>query len=403
MKSLWAEVVGFRAPDVVGKIVPEIKPGKYTYKDKEKYPGFKELMWPELYKRFNPGAPPHVGNFPEIEIVPTRQYYWALPIAKETKKNIGHTKLDDQGYIIYDTYIAGFPFPRPSGEFKGQQIIYNWEKNYINGENALVLTRAKGYTKNFAVDVEGTLQLARIRLHGRVLMEPYGYFDERARANREGYAMSMFYLSPRDMYGNVLSINRYTDRDKVDLLLMYINSLRRIRKMSATDTQDAVAGQDVIYDDDWGFSQRLSPQNYPYKIELIAEREYLVPTNDEGGSMYISSQGFEYRNIKFERRPLYVVKLTQLDKNYIYKYRVLYIDKETFVLYNIENFDQKGRLYRISENSLVFIPEMGLFFYSGEMFRDYIDLHSNFLKFFIYPAYLGRDAIDIPSLIRGVK
>ena len=26
MKNLWAEVVGFKAPDVVGKIAPEIKP-----------------------------------------------------------------------------------------------------------------------------------------------------------------------------------------------------------------------------------------------------------------------------------------------------------------------------------------------------------------------------------------
>lgn len=40
MKDAWAEVVGFRSPDLVGKIAPEIKPGKYTYKDLEKYPGY---------------------------------------------------------------------------------------------------------------------------------------------------------------------------------------------------------------------------------------------------------------------------------------------------------------------------------------------------------------------------
>jgi len=31
----------------------------YTYKDKEQYPGLKELMYPDLYQRFKPGAPPH--------------------------------------------------------------------------------------------------------------------------------------------------------------------------------------------------------------------------------------------------------------------------------------------------------------------------------------------------------
>jgi len=32
MRSLWSEIVGFRAPDVVGKIAPEIKPGKYRFR-----------------------------------------------------------------------------------------------------------------------------------------------------------------------------------------------------------------------------------------------------------------------------------------------------------------------------------------------------------------------------------
>ncbi|HSB07422.1 MAG TPA: hypothetical protein VLK23_19770, partial [Thermodesulfobacteriota bacterium] len=73
MKRVWAEAVGFRAPDVVGKVFPEIKPGKYTYQDKAKLP-FDKMMWKHLYDRFN--APPksgprHVCYFTEIEIVPT--------------------------------------------------------------------------------------------------------------------------------------------------------------------------------------------------------------------------------------------------------------------------------------------------------------------------------------------
>ena len=53
MKRTWAEVIGFKSPDVVGKMYPEIKPGKYTYKDKEKLP-FDKMMWKHLYDRFNP-------------------------------------------------------------------------------------------------------------------------------------------------------------------------------------------------------------------------------------------------------------------------------------------------------------------------------------------------------------
>ena len=114
MKKAWSDLVGFKAPDVVGKVAPEIKPGTYNYKDKDKYPGFKKLMDEDIYKRFNAGGPPHVGNCPEIKVVATKQHYWSLAIARASKENEGMTKQDDKGYLIQETYKTGFPFPRPS-------------------------------------------------------------------------------------------------------------------------------------------------------------------------------------------------------------------------------------------------------------------------------------------------
>ncbi len=100
MSDLSAEVLGFKAPDVVGKIAPEIKPGKYTYQDLEKYPGLKKLIPPEMIEYFiKPGGKPHAGNIPEFEIVPTRQYYMSLPVARATKDNMGKAQQDEQGYI----------------------------------------------------------------------------------------------------------------------------------------------------------------------------------------------------------------------------------------------------------------------------------------------------------------
>ena len=135
------------------------------------------------------------------------------------------------------------------------------------------------------------------------------------------------------MFGNVLSILNYTDTDKYDLFLLYINMLRRIRRMSATDSQDDVGGGDMIYEDLEFFDQKLSPKRFPYKFEVIAEREFLVPAHitQESATYIDSKKGMEWRNIEFERRPMYVVQLTQLDKNFVYGKRILYIDKETFL------------------------------------------------------------------------
>lgn len=404
MKRAWAEVIGFKAPDVVGKIAPEIKPGTYSYKDKGKYPGLKELMIPAHYEMFNPGAPPHAGNFPEIKVVPPRQYYWALPIAEATKKYMGHTKLDNQGYIQNETYIAGYPFPRPEGKFKAQQIVYNWEKRYLKGENIYIIENLLGFNKKLKIDFRGAVQWWELRLHGRVLLEPYGWYDQRAQKMGEAGGIAIKYVAPRDMYGNAFSVQYYVNPDHFDQFLLYVNALRRIRKMTATDSQDAVGGQDMTYEDKDAFAQKISPNRYPFKFELISEREYLVPAPTWDGSLYMTSKGFEYHNIEFERRPLYVISLTQLDNNHVYSKRILYIDKETLMLFYTQCFDQKGRLYRDINLIEAFVPEMGMLLHSDVIARDHIDLHSNRINFYTMPAaWVKRKDINLRGLMARGK
>ena len=403
MKKLWAELVGFRAPDVVGKIAPESKPGTYAYKDKEKYPGLKELMIPLHYEFFKPGGPPFAGNFPEIKVVPTRQYYWNLPSAKATKKYMGRTKLDDQGIIKEGTYVAGLPFPKPSGRFKANQILYNWIKTPFYWDNTYACSVNKGFTRTLRIDQDMLTENMNLRLKGRVEMEPYRWYDDRAKKLGESRGFNFCYLAPRDMYGNVISSVTYLDPDKFDLMMLYVNVLRRVRVMSATDIQDAIGGADYIYADKDGFGGKLSATIFPYKCEVIAEREYLVPVASLDGSEYMSSQGYEMRNYEWERRPMYVVKMTELDENFVYSYRIAYLDKETFTLNFIENYDQNGRLYRSMRGHRNFIPEMGQFGHGIGIAYDHLDLHTSFTCGFQLPApWLKRSHIGLRGLvIRG--
>lgn len=403
MKALWAELVGFRAPDVVEKIAPEIKPGKYTYKDLEKYPGFKDLMWPEMYNRIKPGGPPHGGNIPEFEIVPTQQCYFSLPIAEATKKNLGKAKLDKDGYLVWETWEGGYPFPKPTEPFKAQQIMFNLEKRYLAWDgNMYIAARLRGYTKNLKMDFDGAYEVLQVKLAGRVLLPPYGWYDERAKKRGEFRHFILGFTAPRDIAGATQSALYFLDPNKADQVMMYLPSLRRVRKLTSTDTQDPVMGMDNIYDDNEGFMQRLSPSRYPYKYELIAEREYLVPAHVYDGSNYISSKGLELRNMKFERRPIYVVKLTQLDKNYVYSYRILYIDKETFNYYHLENYDQKGRLYRTWDINYCFHEDMGMSSWLGSILvsKDYVDSHSTVFQNFQLPAVWDREDVNLDGYIK---
>ncbi len=403
MKAGWSDAVGFRAPDEVGKIAPEIKPGKYTYKDLEKYPGFKKLMWPDLYKRIKPGAPPMAGNIPEFEIIPTRQYYWSKPIAEMTKANASKVKLDGKGYLVLDSWTGGYPFPRPSGQFKAQQIMYNIEKRCTGfGKDMYMIARVGGFTKDMKPDFESVVETNTLQLAGRSTFEPRGYLDDRARERGESWTYALAFHAPRDVAGTVVTALFYLDPDKADNLLIYLPHLRRVRKMTSSDTQDPVMGQDMIYDDAEGFFQKASAKKYPYKYEIVEEREFLVPAPTVDGAEYWSSKNAEMRNVRMERRPIYVVKLTQLDKSYVYSSRLFYIDKETFLFYHVENFDRKGRLYRTFDMNYSFFPEMGAFGWCGGLLlmRDHVDMHSSIQQPYQLPVVHKRGDVSIDGFIK---
>ena len=399
MKSLWAEIVGFRAPDVVGKIAPEIKPGKYTYKDVQNNPAWKQLIPPEIYGRIREPGGNWAATIPDFELIPTRQYYWALPIAEMTKKNMGKAKLDAKGYLVTSTWESGFPFPRPSGQFKAQQVMYNVEKNTYNNFNSCsdFISRLIGFNANRKIDFDGKLHVKSMALAGRALFEPIGYFDSRAKQLGEFQLNLLIFEAPRDQAGQAVQQTRYLDAEKPDQNLVFIPAFRRIRKMSGTDTQDAIGGQDVIYDDTGTWSQKLSPNRYPYKFEVLDDREYIVITDSADGAETVDGKTHDFKNIKLERRPLYVVKLTQLDRNYVYGSRILYIDKETFLNHGTASFDQRGRLYRtyIAQNG--WFPEAGMYAWWGgyDVSMDHIDKHTTVEVPWMFPAVYNRDDLRI--------
>ena len=404
MKKQWSDLVGFTAPGEVGKISPEIKPGKYICKDLDKYPGLRKLFYKDLLERIKPGGPPFAGSIPEFEIIPTRQYYWSLPISELTKKNLHRARLDEKGYIIKDTWEGGYPFPRPEGKFKAQQIMYNVEKRYVGwGGDCFFLARLTSYTKSLRIDFQGIFNVKMLRLAGRCLLAPYGYYDEGARKREEVKTFALTYISPRDFSGGLQTGMTYNDSEKPDALMVYMPWTRKVRKLAPRDTQDDLSGQGRIYDDWEGFMQKISPARYPYRFELIEEREYLVPAPSLDGAEYVSSEGAELKNIRFERRPIYVIKMTQLDPGYVYGSRIFYIDKETFLFYHIENYDQKGRLYRTRDTQYGFFTDSGMFSWTGpHLIKDHINMRSNVELSYSLPSQWRRRDVNIEELL-GAK
>ena len=408
MKRQWSEIVGFKAPDVVGEIAPEIKPGKYTLADKENFP-FKKLMPEYYYNKFNePGEGPYpnlIGNYTEFEVVPTRQYYRPLPLSKAAIECMGTVKQDDDGYIIYDTYHRGFPFPKPSGKHAAMQIIYNWLFGYgfSNWEDHVYLDNIIGVNKKWKIDHKGSGIFPFIKLAGRVQFEPYGWYDKRAEEQKELVQNMYSVKAPRDIYGNKYSGITYMPPHKENITLAYVNVLRRVRKLSSSDRQDQALGQDICFDDTFGVSSQLHPTLYRYEYKILEEREFLVPVMTLEGESYIDSkEKFKFRNLKFERRPLWIVEMKQTDPNYIYSKRIVYVDRETLMPFAWLMYDQKHRLYRSFVHYYGFIPEMGVINYFQMNNEDFIDTHSTFTQGLVYPnPYLERSDVSFKGMMKA--
>jgi hypothetical protein len=401
-KKAYAELVGLRAPDIVGKIAPEIKPGVYNYTDKDKYPGLKELMIPYHYAKFAPPGPPYPGNFRQIKIIPTRQYYQLLMFTQLSAKNVGKTKQDSQGYLLWKTYEGGIPWPKPEGPNKAMQIVYNQLYLQQPCDDMFVVVQQQGFTKDLKVDYQGMAWGGQLRLHGRTT-PPLGWYDERAQTHGEFRNRGFVFLSPRDNYGMVQGMTEYLDPDKWTHMKLYIPGLRRVRTLSTTDTQDVNPGSDSLYDDIMGFWQKMNAKIYPMAYKIIAEREYLVPAARIDGTEYLTNpaKGVERMNYEWERRPMYVLELTELDKNYVYSKRMLYLDKETFLLQLSEQYDRKGRLYRTFEGGNAFVPDAGFLTQGSIQFMiDYIDQHSFINQSFTYPdpSRMNRGMGNIEAL-----
>lgn len=204
-KTLTAELVGFRSPDLVSKIAPEIKPGKYTYRDLDQYPGLRDLFAPEMLIRIKPGGPPLICNISEFEIIPTRQLYWYTRLCETTKRNLGKSQLDEKGYIAPSSWEGGYPFPQPSGKFRAQQIYYNFEKRSGTLDICYALrSEAFAFDRNLKIDKYGQFAANFFKLMGRTLFPPYGFFDQRARKNSEFTTFSTVLYEPRSQRGMVV-------------------------------------------------------------------------------------------------------------------------------------------------------------------------------------------------------
>jgi hypothetical protein len=348
-------------------------------------------MPPEFYELLAPGAYAGLGK---MTIVPTVHYYPPKGRQKYTKQYEGTCKIVD-GFNLAN-WKAAYPFPKidPKDPLAAVKLMHNLDIGTCGNDdwedNPLTFFL---FGRNNTLERTHVCHLLWKYYKGRTENEPIHDLPG-ADYREKGVIIA---TSPYDIAGFVGLKTRYSDPNRQDDFVTYIPSMRRIRKLSGSNTQDPLIGSDYSYDDWRGFWINLSNKVHPtIKVEYVGEEIQLMPAK-VFQPVWKGSQMDMY----WEKRPYYVVDFS-IGGSYIYARQRIWIDKEFFHLGYKLIYDRQGRLWKKYYPVHYFRPENGTYDWYTNVMIDVINKHWSGMNFgpIAHDKALPDDWFDISALLR---
>ncbi|MBN2468600.1 MAG: DUF1329 domain-containing protein [Deltaproteobacteria bacterium] len=404
----FAAMLGYKVKEKVGIVAPEITPGMVI--DGENYlssPGLKELLPGSLYRRLDPGS---YAPLAPLKIVKTDHYHLGRGWLEKSVLSAKTAHIADDGLTL-EGYVGGHPFIHPAS---GVELIQWAENAYLGDTIALRPMRMLLYGHGNKPEREMRQQVNFLRYMNCT------DWREDIRPNPENlhYVVSGTFIYPRDISGTAYVRRRYLPSDKPDEFLLYVCSMRRVRRMSSRDTQDPLFGSDIIWDDYNGFWQKISPTDFPNKYLMLPSKEMLLPSfvdydwpQDRALAGFTdwrvdeSDGGVYLRFGSWQRRWVHVCEVISKDSAYCYSRRVIVNEPETCVQLQGDTYDQAGRLWRSGIRDYNLSRDgVGIMEDLGEIV-DFVNNHRTIVDFKGYrnPQWMGTDYADVRFLSRKAR
>lgn len=405
----FVKLLGFKTQDKVGKVAPEIKPGiiidASNYKD---YPGLKELLPMSIYNRLNPDS---YAPLAPIKIKETDQYHLSRGWITKSLESAKTAHLGQDG-VTLEGYKAGYAFINPQ---KGIELAQWADKPYLGDSFAMRPMRLRLYNNANKPEREMRQHLNVLRFMHRT---DWGE-DIQPNPDQVHYIVSGVFIYPRDISGTSYVRKRFAAADRADEFLLYVASMRRIRRMSGRDTQDPLFGSDLVWDDYNIYWQKISTNEFPNDYNMLPSREMLVPTfldydwpNDRsaaGYNDYRVDESSDQTYLHFgtwQRRWVHMLEVISKDPSYTYSKRVIAFEPENCTCIQEDLYDQNGRLWRAWAPRDYNLSEAG----GGIMedfndIIDYVNMHRTILDFKgeKNPRWMGAEYGDVRYLSKKAK
>jgi hypothetical protein len=307
-----------------------------------------------------PGMQWAVGRGWRLKLVEAKSIRAPRAYLEATERYAAQVRLGAGGLSL-ENYVAGRPFPQidTSDPDAVKKIMWNYYYNF-NVIDDVVYRNFEPRTGTIADD--GHLQVERayvvdgyrkLNYNGRLYVDPKPELP-----NPEGVRFKEAVhpiLQPYDLKGVGFLAYRYHDPGKQDDSWLYLPQLRRVRRMSTAQRSDALFGQDTDADAFGGYNGHIAWMDF----HLLGEQVVLMPMHTTHcPAKWQDPEDWAFEDV-WEPRKVWVVEARSKFPQYAYSKRVLYIDREAYVIPLSDSYDRAGQLWKVQANMFAQKREAG--------------------------------------------
>lgn len=308
-----------------------------------------------------------------ITIVETKSIAMPKRYLEATEKYSGQVRLSADGRRV-ENYTAGLPFPNidPNDPQAAIKIMWNYDykpliTDDVDLRNFDADTGTIG-TGGSELSIERHFLLDHLRAMsfiGRLFVDPKPEFTPNPDGVRSKQGLYPI-LEPFDLKGVGTISYRYLDPDRQDDTWLYLPSLRRVRRLSAAQRSDALFGQDTDLDSYYGYDGHPAWMDWTF----LGEKEVLGVMHGRNFPVkWAEGRGSFAFDEDWEKRKVWVVEARSKFPQYAYSKRIIFIDKEAWVVLYSDIYDRSGNLWKVWVNDHTFRKEtpVGKVKYEDEM------------------------------------
>jgi hypothetical protein len=288
-----------------------------------------------------------------MEIVAPRNIGWPAEYKEATEQYSGQVRLSKDGLML-EGYVAGLPFPNldPNDPKVALKIMWNFEhkpaitddldlRNFDADTGSIQTDSPMSVERHFLLD-----HLRVLFYNGRLFQEPKPEYEPNPNGYRSSTGMYPI-LEPFDLKGVGFVGNRFLDPAKQDNQWLYLPTLRRVRRMSTAQRSDALFGQDTDVDSYYGYNGHIAWMDWNF----LGEREILGVMHAKNYPVKWAQPADWAFDDVWEKRKVYVIEGVSKLPQYAYSKRIIFIDKEAWVVPYSDIYDRAGELWKVWINA----------------------------------------------------